>query len=82
MSDYTATILDSLEEVHKDGNIYREHYQNIIYYGMALWLPAIQEWVDSVVPPPSNEELARRAELQNELHAQDREKQATQQGNN
>lgn len=68
----TSNILNSIEEVHEDGKVYREHYQNFINYGIAVWLPAIADWLDIVVPPVSQEELARRADLQHKLQAQDR----------
>ena len=68
----TSNILNSIEEVHEDGKVYREHYQNFINYGIAVWLPDIADWLDDVVPQISQEELARRGELQHKLHAQDR----------
>jgi S1-C subfamily serine protease len=68
----TSNILNSIEEVHEDGKVYREHYQNFINYGIAVWLPAIADWLDNVVPPVPQEELARRGELQHKLQAQDR----------
>jgi hypothetical protein len=67
----TSNILNSIEEVHEGGKVYREHYQNFISYGVALWLPAIMEWLDEIVPPVPPSELARRGELQHKLNAQD-----------
>ncbi|MFN2430220.1 MAG: serine protease [Cryomorphaceae bacterium] len=68
----TSTILDSIEEVEKDGKVYREHYENIIYYGIALWLPALDDWIDSIVPPISGEEQNRWGKLQRKLEEEER----------
>lgn len=68
----TSNVEDSIEEIDKDGKIYREHFQNIIYYGIALWLPAVEDWINSVLPPLSMEEQVRRGELQHQLDAEDR----------
>jgi hypothetical protein len=67
----TSSILDSIEEIEENGEIYREHHESIIYYGIAVWLPAISDWIDLKIPPISNEESSRRAKLQAELHAID-----------
>lgn len=63
----TTTELESVLEVEEDGKTFREHYHNIINYGVALWLPAIAEWLDSAVPPLTQEELTRRAENQHRM---------------
>jgi hypothetical protein len=68
----TSTILDSIEEVEKNGKIYREHYENIIYYGIALWLPAVEDWIDKIVPPISPEEQNRWGQIQEELKELDK----------
>ncbi len=70
----TSTILDSFEEVYDDGKIYREHHESVIYYGVAVWLPTISTWLDSIIPPLSNDEINRRAKLQQELNEQDKKK--------
>lgn len=68
----TSSVLDSIEEVQKDGKIYREHFESIIYYGIAVWLPAIENWIDSIIPPLSDIELNRRAKLQHKLVEMDK----------
>ena len=65
----TSNILSSIEEVHEDGRVYREHYQNFISYGICVWLPAVADWLDNVAPPVPQEELARRGKLQREMQA-------------
>lgn len=73
----TSNILDSFEEVQDNGTVYREHHESVIYYGMAVWLPAIQGWLDENVPPISQEELSRRGAIQHELIALDAQKNRT-----
>lgn len=68
----TSNILNSIEEVLENGKVYREHYQNFINYGIGVWLSAIADWIDNVVPPIPQDELARRGKLQRELQAKDR----------
>jgi hypothetical protein len=70
----TSNLLDTIDEIQEDGKVYREHHENVIYYGMAVWLPAVETWLDSVVPPISNDELNRLAKLQQELAELDRRK--------
>lgn len=70
----TSNQLDTIEEIQEDGKVYREHHESVIYYGMAIWLPAVETWLDSVVPPISNDEQVRRGKLQQELFDLDRSK--------
>lgn len=70
----TSNILDTIEEIQENGRVLRQHYESVIYYGMAVWLPAVESWVDSLVPPISQEELNRRGKLQHELIQFDRRK--------
>ena len=44
----------------------------MIHYGIAVWLPSISDWIDSVVPPLTNEEINRRSILQRKLKEQDK----------
>lgn len=64
----TSNILDSFEEVQEDGKTtFRETHESVIYYGMAVWLPAIIDWLDAKIPPITPEEQQRRGAIQNEL---------------
>lgn len=65
----TSTELDSVLEVDDGGKKYKESFHNIINYGIALWLPACAQWVDSIVPPVSSEEINRRSENQHRWNA-------------
>jgi hypothetical protein len=46
----STTFLHSVEEIQKDGKILREHYQNVINYGVCLMLDGIKEWLDANIP--------------------------------
>ncbi len=63
----TSTELESVIEVKNGNETHEELYHNVIHYGVAVWLPAIAEWLDRVVPPVPDEELNRRAQNQNRL---------------
>jgi hypothetical protein len=55
------------EEYEENGKTFREHYHNVINYGVPLWLPSISNWIDIAVPPVPQEELNRRAANQQQL---------------
>lgn len=57
----TATEVETVLEVEKDNVIERTEQARVVHYGVAVWLPAIAEWLDRVVPPVTDEELNRRA---------------------
>lgn len=57
----TSTEVESIREVNDDGSEFRETYHNVINYGVAVWLPKIGDWVDSITPPVLKEEINRRA---------------------
>lgn len=63
----TTTELETVVEVEDNGSTYRELYHNVINYGVALWLPAISEWLDAIVPPVPADEHNRRAANQSRL---------------
>ncbi len=65
-----STEMDSILEVDDAGKEYRESFHNIINYGLALWLPAYADWVDSHVPPVPHEEINRRSKNQERLRAE------------
>jgi trypsin-like peptidase len=50
----STTFLHSVEEVLKDGNVIREHYQNVINYGVCLMLDSVKDWLDEHIPPRSS----------------------------
>jgi len=63
----TSTELETIREVEEDGSIFKEHYHNVINYGVALWLPSLEEWIDTFIPPVPPEEINRRAKNQQKL---------------
>jgi len=69
----TTTELESVIEVDENGNKFKESFHNIINYGLALWLPEYKDWLHIIVPRPSSEEQARRA---NNQHQWNNEEQA------
>ena len=66
----TATERESMEEVEKDGATNRYYREKVINYGTCVWLPAVAEWLDQVVPPVPDEEIARRGANQQRLREQ------------
>jgi hypothetical protein len=60
----TTTELETILEVQNGDKTHRELYHNLINYGVAVWLPSVQEWVDRVVPPVAQSEIHRRAKNQ------------------
>ena len=49
----STTFLHSVEEVQEDGKILREHYQNVINYGVCLMLDSVRDWLDAYIPKRS-----------------------------
>lgn len=60
----STTELDSVIEIDENGNSKKESYHNIINYGLALWLPEVEDWINNFVPPISAEEINRRSRNQ------------------
>ena len=60
----TTTELETISEVEENGVVYKEHYHNVINYGVALWLPSVEKWIDNYIPPVPQEEIARWAKNQ------------------
>ena len=69
----TSTELESVLEVSDDGREYKESFHNIINFGVAIWLPAVSEWIDSVIPPLNQEEITRRSENQHKWNIEERD---------
>ena len=69
----TATERESVEEVEKNGVTSRYYHESVINYGTCVWLPAIAEWLDGVVPPVPDDEINRRAANQQRLREQRRQ---------
>jgi hypothetical protein len=57
--------------VDEAGQTYKESFHRIINYGLAVWLPSVADWLDSVVPPVSNDEINRRAANQQKWGAEE-----------
>ena len=68
----TSTELESILEVTDDGREYKESYHNIINFGVAMWLPAVSDWINTVVPPLTQEEITRRSENQHKWNIEER----------
>jgi hypothetical protein len=72
----TTTELDSVLEVDENGNKFKESFHNIINYGVALWLPAHKDWLQTIVPRPTSEEVARRAANQHQWNKEEQVQEA------
>jgi hypothetical protein len=68
----TSTQLESIREVVDGGKEFRETFHNVINYGIALWLPEYNSWLDIIAPPVPQEELVRRSENQHRWNAESR----------
>lgn len=69
-----TTEVKSTAEVEEDGKIIRESFHDFINYGVAVWLPAVADWIDSVVPPVPHSEIVRRSENQHAWLAEEHHK--------
>lgn len=67
----TSTTVSSITDVLEDGTQYKEVQQDVIYYGIAVWLPAISQWLDQVAPPVPHDEVNRRARNQANWRAEE-----------
>ena len=47
----STTVLHSIEERERDGNITRDRYQKVLTYGVALLLDGVEEWLNERVAP-------------------------------
>jgi hypothetical protein len=59
-----GTEISSIVNIEENGKEYREQIRDTKNFGVSLWLPAITNWIDSVIPPVSVAEELRRAENQ------------------
>ena len=55
------TVIVHVKEGEKE---YKEVSESLIRYGLALWLPTVEDWLNEIVSPVSHEELVRRGEAQ------------------
>jgi hypothetical protein len=46
----STTFLEAVEEIQKDGNVYRKQYQSVLNYGISLLLDRVGAWLDERVP--------------------------------
>jgi hypothetical protein len=46
----STTVLDSIEEVQRDGRVDRKVYESVINYGVCVFLAPLSEWLDENVP--------------------------------
>lgn len=60
----TSTDRHSYTEIDDDGRKYTEVTQNLIRYGLSVWLPSLDDWLNENVPPVSYDEEQRRAKNQ------------------
>lgn len=45
-----TTFLDSQEVVRANGRVVSEHYRRVVYYGVAVMLHNVKDWLDEHVP--------------------------------
>lgn len=46
----STTFLHSVREIDMAGKVTREHYQNVINYGVCLMLTGVKDWLDEHIP--------------------------------
>ena len=56
--------VSSYSEVNDAGERFTERYRDLINYGVCLWLHPLADWLNGLIPPVAQDEMARRGENQ------------------